>query len=292
MQRPSLDAIRVFQCVAQTQSFTRAAAMLSLDKSHVSRTVRALEDTLGVALLVRSTRVVRATAEGESLLARIAGPLSAIDEALAIAPRQGAALGGDVALTATPEIARALLAPALVRFRLRFPAIHARVVPAYKIVDLLSEGIDLALRIGRPGSDAVVARRVADLSAGFFAAPAYLSRRGTPQRREELAAHDGLWPVPPRGQRSFVSGDAVPKPAIECSDFSVLAECARQGGGVALLPLALAAADVASGALVRVVPEFSLGGAALYLVSREPRSLAPRVRALRGFLLEQRWDER
>jgi DNA-binding transcriptional LysR family regulator len=127
---------------------------------------------------------------------------------------------------------------------------------------------------------------VGELSAGFFASPAYLERRGAPARLEQLALHEGLWPSPPRGQRAFSPGPSAPAPAVQCADFGFLAEVARSGGGVALLPLFLAARDVATGALVRVLPEFALGGAPLYLVSRPLKPLPPRVAVLRAWLLE------
>jgi DNA-binding transcriptional LysR family regulator len=150
----------------------------------------------------------------------------------------------------------------------------------------MRQGVDLALRVGRPGGGSLVARRLGELEAAFFAAPAYLQRRGTPQKLEQLSAHDGLWPAPPKGQRSFAPGEQQPAAAIECADFGLLAEVAKAGGGIALLPTFLAAREVASGALVRVLPAVALGGAPLYLVSRPLRPLPARVAALRGYLLE------
>ncbi len=285
MTTVSLDAVRVFQVVAQEQSFTRAAQKLRLDKSHVSRTVRALEAQMGLALLVRSTRSVKPTAEGEALLAKIAPHIAEIEGAVATTPEKANTPSGEVVVTTTPDLGRALLAPSLVRFRARFPAVRARVLLSYEMVDLMRDGVDLALRIGRPGADALIARKLCDLSAGFFAAPAYLQRRSTPRAVEDLAHHDGLWPIPPKGQRSFAALSPRP-PAIECADFTLLADCARAGGGIAMLPLVLAAADLATGALVRVLPELSLGGAPLYLVSRPLKPLPARVQALRSFLLE------
>jgi DNA-binding transcriptional LysR family regulator len=230
---------------------------------------------------------VRLTADGEALLARVGPLLVGLGEALGAAPDRVEAPSGEVHVATTPDLGRALLAPALVGFRQRFSSVRVKVSLSHELVDLLRDGVDLALRVGRPGGDSFVARKVGELSAGFFAAPSYLARRGVPQRIEQMAAHDGLWPTPPKGQRSFAFGRAAPPPpAVECADFGLLAECARAGGGVALLPTLLAARDVATGALVRVLPEFSPGGAPLYLVSRQVRPAAPRVTALRAFLLE------
>jgi DNA-binding transcriptional LysR family regulator len=286
MTTVDLAALRSFQQVAQRGSFTRAAAQLGLDKSKVSRDVRALEASIKAVLLVRSTRSVRLTPEGEALFRRVAPLLAGIEEAVAAVPDQTAIPAGEVVLATTPEIGRELVAPSLVPFRARYPAVRVRVVLATQFVDLLSEGVDLALRVGRPGGGALVARKLTDLTAGFFAAPSYLRRRAAPARTEQLAEHECLWPTPPRGQRSFAPGLAPPPPSIDCADFGLLAEVARSGGGIALLPTFLAARDVAAGALVRLLPDISLMNAPLYLVSRPLRPLPPRVAALRSFLLE------
>jgi DNA-binding transcriptional LysR family regulator len=178
------------------------------------------------------------------------------------------------------------VAPSLVRFRARYPAVRVRVELASGLVDLTRDGVDLALRVGRPGGASLIARRLGALTSGFFASPAYLKRRGAPTRPEHLADHEGLWPAPARGRRAFTPGSRPPAPAVSCEDFGLLAELARAGGGVALLPTFLAARDVASGSLVRVLPEVALGDAPLYLVSRPQRPLPPRVAALRAFLID------
>jgi DNA-binding transcriptional LysR family regulator len=120
----------------------------------------------------------------------------------------------------------------------------------------------LAIRAGRPGSPTLVARKVGTLESGFFAAPAYLKRRGLPTKIEQLTEHETYWPMPARGQVALASEThATPEPSVACSDFGLLAELARIGGGIALLPT-------------------------VYLVSRAPAELPPRVAALRKFLLE------
>lgn len=284
----NLEALRAFQAVAQAGSFTKAATELGLDKSKVSRDIRALEGSLGVVLLTRSTRAVRLTLAGETLFQRVTPLLSGIEEAVAAVPDRVTVPTGEVTLATTPDIGREVVARALVAFRGRYPAVRVRLLLTNEVVDILAEGTDLALRVGRPGGDDLVARKVGQLVAGFFAAPAYLKRRGNPGREEELAGHDGLWPTPPRKQRSFAPKHSPPPPVVECSDFGVIAEVARAGGGIALLPTFLAGRDVASGALVRVLPGVSLQNAPVFVVNRRQKPLPPRVAALRSFLLEAR----
>ncbi|NVJ14834.1 LysR family transcriptional regulator [Myxococcus sp. AM010] len=283
-----LNHLAIFQAVAETQSFTKAAVRLGLDKSKVSRALRALETSFGAALLSRTTRMVRLTPEGQSLLSQVAPLLSGLRDVVARTPQGPGAPSGEVTLTAPPDVGRALLAPVLAGFRLRFPSVRVRVVLTYDVVDLLGEGMDLALRVGRPGSGTFVARKVMDLEAGFFAAPRYLERRGQPASPTELARHEGLWPAPPRGKRPFWTGSGQPPRAasLACSDFGFLLDVARAGGGVALLPTFLAARDVAVGALVRVLPEVALRDAPLFLVSRPGKPVPPRVQALKAYLME------
>jgi DNA-binding transcriptional LysR family regulator len=282
----SLDALRAFQVVAQEQSFTKAATLLRQDKSVLSRTVKALEASLNMVLLERSTRTVRLSDEGAALLQRIAPFLAGLQQNISSLDDRPETPSGTVVITATPDVGRALLAPLLVAFRRRFPLVRVRVVLTSDMVDLLSDNVDLALRIGRPGAGSLIARKIGELSAGFFASPAYLEKRGAIERLDELKHHEGLWPMPPREHRSFAPGPSSVAPSIDCADFGLLAEMARAGGGVALLPTFLASKDLNAGLLVRVLPTSTFPAAPLYLVSKPLRPVPPRIAALRSFLLE------
>lgn len=280
----NLNHLQVFQRVVQARSFAVAARALRVDRTRVSRVIGALERDLGVRLFVRTTRSVAPTPEGQALARRIAGPLGELEGAVAAVPAARAIPTGEVTLTATADAARALLAPLLPRFRSQCPAVRLRLELSDEVVPF-TRGIDLALRVGRPGAGSLVARKLRNLEAGFFAAPSYLAARGAPHQVPDLAAHDGLWPMV-RGTRSFAPGAPPPPPAIACADFGALAALAVHGAGVALVPIFVAAPHVARGELVRVVPGFAVGGAPLYLVSGPPAQLPARVTALRDFLIE------
>ncbi len=284
MTTTSLDALVVFQAVAQTRSFTRAGQAVGVDKSRVSRIIRSLEERLGVALVVRSTRVVTLTAEGEALFRRCGPHLLGLQEALSSVPRPLERPAGEVSITTTPDLGRAVLAPVLAGFRKQFPLVTVRVVLGSDLVELMSSGVDLALRVGRAGMGSLKARRVGALKAGFYAAPGYLSVRGTPRSFAELARHDGLWPAPRRGQRSFATA-AHRAGAVTCDDFSMLSELAVLGAGIAVLPSFVAERRVSEGALVRVLPEVVLENAPLFLVSRPVSPVPARVKALAEFLV-------
>jgi DNA-binding transcriptional LysR family regulator len=282
-----LEELRSFCALGEQGSFTRAAEALGVDKSKVSRDVSTLEETLGLLLVVRTTRSVRLTVEGQALFERSAVALGALSDALSFVGERRSALAGEITLATTPDLGRVVLAPLLVAFRARHPRIQFRVLLDSALVDLTRERADLALRVGRPGAANGVARKVADLRSGFFAAPSYLARRGEPLRIEQLEQLDGLWPTPPRGQKSFAFEGLVPRPAVACADFELLLQLTLAGGGVSLLPVFLAARHVANGTLVRVLERAELGTGPLFLVSQAARKLSARVALFREFLLTE-----
>lgn len=281
--RPPLEALPVFLAVARLQSFSGAALALRLDRSRVSRIIAQLERRLGVPLFARSTRHVRPTPEGLELLDRVGPAMTSLEQAFERLGHLADTATGMVTLTTSPDLARHLVAPLLPGFRQAHPGVRVEVIATEAVVDLTHDGIDLALRLGRPGRLAGVARKLAPLPAAFFAAPSYLERRGVPRAAADLANHETLWPRPPRDTVAFGADTTTPTASIT-ADFGTLAAVARAGGGVALLPLFLAHEDVASGRLVRVLDAPS-APTPLYLVSRPERPLPPRVTALSRHLV-------
>ncbi|MEZ4222782.1 MAG: LysR family transcriptional regulator [Polyangiaceae bacterium] len=282
-----LNHLRVFRAVAETHSFSGAAALLGIDRTRASRVIGALESELGVRLFARTTRSVRPTPEGERLARKITAPLAELEGAVSALPLERQIPTGEVKVTTTADIGRSLIAPALARFRLRYPTLRVQLALSDALVKL--PGVDLALRVGRPGTQSWVARRLRRLEAGFFASPSYLERRGVPEAARDLAEHDGLWPVS-RGRRSFSPNTRPPPAAVACNDFEALAALACAGGGVAMLPTFVAERHVTMGALVRVLPALKIPTAPLYLMSQPPGKLPMRVLALRDFLIAELQD--
>ncbi len=279
---PPLDALPAFLAVARLQSFSAAAAALGLDRSRVSRIIARLEERLAIPLFTRSTRHVRLTPEGLELLERVGPAMFTLEGAFERIHDLAGTATGTVALTASPDLARLLVAPHLPGFRRAHPNVRVELIATDSVLDLTVEGVDLALRLGRPGRVSGVAKKLTTLPAAFFAAPSYIERRGLPRGPSDLAHHETLWPRPPRDTAAFGAG-AAPLASIT-ADFGTLAAIARAGGGVALLPTFLTHEDVASGQLVRL---FDAPGAPtpLYLVSRPERPRPPRVAALAAHLV-------
>lgn len=259
----NLNHLAVFVAIGRRRSLTGAARELGVDKGRVSRVLAALEASLGVVLVRRTTRAVALTEAGEQLLARASEPLAALaalDGALADRPATPA---GVVTLSTTHDLGRTVLAGLLPAFRGAFPRVRVQLLLASALVPLPESRADLALRVGASGAGRDRVRRLGVIEAGFYASPRYLAARGTPRTLDDLAAHDGLWPAA-RGRGSFRLG-TPPSAAVTCDDFGALHELARAGAGVAVLPTFLAARDPG---LVRVLPGAPLPSAPLALVTR------------------------
>src|SRR5450432_584991 len=288
-----LNLVAIFTRVIELGSFTGAAGALGLPKSSVSRAVSRLEDSLGVRLLQRTTRKLGLTEAGERYVAEVRGPMARLAEASSDIADLGTEPRGLVRLSVAPEIGGGPVAPLLVAFVNRYPKIRVELVVTSRRVNLIAESIDLALRAGKLDDSTLVARKIAGVELGLFAAPAYLRRRGSPRRLSELAAHDcvlhrsaqGILPwrlTGPRGiERVSVSGP------ITADDLGYVRSLTMSGLGIALLPDAAVHGDVRDGRLVRVLPDYVLPGSALSLVSAPLRHVPARVTLLRDFLLQE-----
>lgn len=280
----NLNHLAVFRAVADAGSFTAAAQAIGADKAHVSRVVRALEESLDLVLVTRTTRQLALTPAGEALLATIRGPLDVLERAGTTVADRAKTPSGVVTLTTAPDLARVLVAPLLPAFRARYPDVSVRVRVGPDVEPLSDPELDLALRVGKQRASDVKLRKLGELEAGFFASPRYLAARGTPKEPAELHAHDTVWPHGTK-KASFGGASPAPAPSVACDDFAVVLEVARAGGGVGVLPLHLARWSVREGALVRLFPSLTLAGAPLYLVTRRQRPLPARVEALRAHLV-------
>jgi DNA-binding transcriptional LysR family regulator len=275
---PDLTLLRVFAAVAEAKSFSGAARTLGLPKSSVSRAVARLEEELGVELLQRTTHVVSLGAPGEFLLKRIAPHLSALEEAAGALRGDEERPSGELRVAAASDVGVALLADVVPVFCGRYPQVNVDVRLGNRAVDLVAERFDLALRAHvRPlRSSSLLVRRVGTVELQLFAAPAYLAREGTPRTLRDSARHDLVgfvgWPF--EGGVGFAKG----APRIVSDDLFFVRELLRRGAGIGFLPSFFAKADVASGALSRVLHQHSRRQASLSLVF--PRSRHPRAAAL------------
>jgi DNA-binding transcriptional LysR family regulator len=287
-------ALEAFVRVAESGSFSKAAARLKSSKSAISRQVSALEAELGARLLHRTTRALTLTEVGRGYFEQATRILSDLAEANASVGQLQAAPRGRLRVSAPMSFGFLHLAPAVPDFLERYPEVELEMVMNDRFVDLIDEGFDMAVRIGKLVDSSLIARRLAPARIAVCGAPAYLEKRGVPTSPDQLKAHeclcysnvgmaqewrflrpDGrLWPVEVRGRLHANNGDALRAAAL-------------RGFGLAVLPGFLVGSDVQSGALVSVLEEFLPRDSAVHAVYPHARHLSPKVRAFVDFLAER-----
>jgi len=286
-----LNLVSMFVRVVETGSFTAAASLLGLRKSSVSRGVARLEEELGVRLLHRTTRRLNLTEAGSAYFSRVREVTSSIDEATAEVKEMGHEPQGTVRMTAVPDSGSNTLAEIIARFVRQYPKIRVELVLTSRSVDLVEEGIDLALRAGVLRDSPLVARKIAPTPLGLFAAPSYLRRRGKPKALRELSQHDCVLYRPEAGKNTWRLTGPKGETSVEVTgaigsdDMSFNAHAAIAGAGIALLPTALVTSSLEQGKVARVLPDYALTGGAVYIVSPASRHQLARVRLLRDFLV-------
>jgi DNA-binding transcriptional LysR family regulator len=295
MNGVDLNDIATFVRVAEGGGFTAAAKALGVPKSTVSRSLARLERTLGVRLLHRTTRALALTDAGRAYFERVHDALNGVAEASADVVDLGKDPRGTIRVTAPVDIGQALLAEVVTRFLEKYPQVRFEVSLTARVVDLVAEGFDLAVRASPLQDSSLVARKLGGAGMGLFASPTYLKRRGTPAKVADLATHEfiGFRATAMRGPIMLTgpSGQerAQVRGAIEADDLLFVHRLVMAGAGIGLLPLFLTAcAPVADRvALVRVLPDWSLRGPALSVVAPSARHEPRRVRLFRDFLLAE-----
>jgi DNA-binding transcriptional LysR family regulator len=280
-----LAAMQAFVQVVEQGSFVRAAEGLKLSTSALSQRVADLESHLGVRLLNRTTRKLSLTESGRAFYERTVQVLADLGEAEALASSAAASPRGVLKITCAHAIAVQRLAPAMASFHAQHPEVRFDVVVSDRIVDLIEEGFDLAIRIGVLGSDLLVARKLGEMRLLLCAAPAYLKRRGTPRTPADLAQHDlltyaysrtpQLWSL--RGPDGRVS-EVKAQGSLHANSGEVLVAAAEAAQGIVLETDFHLARALAAGTLVRVLPRYEGGGGDIWAVYPSRRHLSAKVR--------------
>ncbi len=284
-----LNLLGLFEAVGRTASFSAAARELGIPKSSASRGIARLEEELGVQLLFRTTRHVSLTEAGGALLDRVAPLLRSMTVALGDLPEREEAPSGTLKLTAPVDLGVLFLAEVLTRYTARYPSVAVDLHLTRRIVDLVGEGFDVALRVSPKLEDSsLVVRKVAPIVSYLYASPLYLARRGTPRTEEDLEGHD--WVVF-RGGPQFLraSGsarDTARPPRMSCDDLLFVRDAVRSGAGLGLLPSFVSGPDVLAGSLVRIVPRFERQAGNVYVVTPAAKHVPRKVTAFRDLVVE------
>lgn len=284
-----LTGLRAFVATAQTGSFTAAAERLGVSNRLTSKYVAELEARLGVRLLQRTTRRVGLTPAGDQMLARAPALLDDLDDLLGAVSEEGRGFSGTLRIAAPVTLGETYLAGLLHRFAAAHPglSIDLRLTDAY--VDLASDGIDLAFRVGAAPATALVAHRLGRIRSRVVASPAYLARQGVPERLEDLDRHTLLLDSNRRGgprwqfQRDGEPVDWPVTSAFHVNSARVARDLAAAGAGLTQVPDFVLDEAIATGQLVPVLTEFEGPGHVLSVVWLEGARLPRKLRALIDF---------
>lgn len=288
-----LAAMETFARVVELGSFARAAERLGLSTSAASRQVADLEAHLDVRLLNRTTRRISLTEPGREFHARCVQLLADLDEAESAAHAGRARARGTLRVTCAVNFGLHHVSPLIAPFQQAHPDVKLDISLSDRMVDIVEEGFDLALRIGELRSTALIARKLGETEAWTCASPEYLARRGTPVTPRQLAEHNCLvyeylnnrneWRFFDRqGEEHRVRVDG----SLWTNNGDMLAAAAAQGLGICCEPDFIVAREVAAGRLVRLLPDYRIGAVAINAVYPSRRHLSAKVRAFVDFLAE------
>lgn len=287
-------AMRVFVHVADAGSFAAAAERLNMSTGAVSRYITALEEHLGARLLQRTTRRLSLTESGRELQERALRILADLDETVAVVGQHVLNPCGHLRISAPVSFGMRKLAPILPEFCHHYPNITLDVDFSNRLVDLVNDGIDVALRMTDSPDPELVIRKITPICMVVCAAPAYLASHSAPKAPSDLVDHAILCfsPLWRSGHLVFRTGTEITHPIqltpkILSNNGQLLAEMARQGLGVLVQPDFLAEEDFASGALVPLLKEWTCGQLGLYVVYPSRAHLPIKVRVFVDHIVEQ-----
>ena len=291
-----LEGLYYFTQVVEHGGYARAARALDIPKSRLSRHVAGLETELNVRLVNRSTRRFAVTEVGQEVCRHATAMLAEADAALEAVEFARAEPRGTLRMSCPVAIAQWALAALLPEFLARYPGVRLQLDVSNRRVDVVSEGFDLALRVrSQPsGEDGLVMRSFGESDQLFVASPAYLARAGRPTEPAQLAQAETLDEAQTLGRHVWElrgpdgrSERIEHSPRLACDDFVVLRTAALAGLGIARLPETVVRADLSSGTLERVLPEWSTPQGIVHIVFPSRRGLLPAVRAFIDFLAQR-----
>ena len=290
----TLDAMRVFVAVVERNGFSAAAEALGISTAGVTRQVAALEKRLSTRLLNRTTRRVSPTTTGAAYFDQCVRLLAEFDALEGSIGAQALQPSGTLRINAPVSYGIARLGPLLASYRAAHPQVELDLSLSDRLVDMVEEGYDLALRITRAPHPSLIARQLGQAQIRMCASPAYLAQHGHPTTPEDLSTHDCLgysywsggdhWTLRgPRGEASVaVSG------SLRVNNGDVLREAAIAGLGIVLQPDFLVEQALADGRLVPVLPGWEAPPIGIYAVYASRSHLAPKVRSFIDHLLAAR----
>jgi DNA-binding transcriptional LysR family regulator len=290
----NITDLRTFVQVIERGGFAAASKDLGITPSGVSKLVTRLEDRLGVRLLHRTTRRLSLTPEGETYHVRARDILAAIDDAEAEVSRAGQQPRGRLRVNCLPAFALNQPVPILSDFLARYPEVELELAVTDRVIDLLAENADVAIRTGPVDDPSLVVRKFGEIQRGLFASPEYLAHRGTPRTPEQLRDHDCIvlrlspsslrWPFRINGKLRII--DIRSRVLVDSGEAAL--RLAIAGGGITRLADLISAQALGEGRLKSVLTESHVvEPVPLSAVYPQGRHRMPKVRAFLDFLVER-----
>jgi LysR family transcriptional regulator, regulator for bpeEF and oprC len=296
----TLEQLKILVKVVQVGSFTRAAAALGTQKSYVSRVIAQLEAELGAKLLQRTTRAVSVTEVGREVFERAVGILGAVEETTQLVHKAKREPAGLLRLTCGVEFGMLAVGRWVDEYLEHNPLVTADVEYTSRVLDLVHEGFDLAIRVGRVQESRLVARPLGQLEYALFACPRYLARQGRPGTPQQLREHSLVmfsggaqgrgWTLLPGGvERDAVKVDGPAR--LRVNNSFTVRDALLHSMGIGQLPLLIAMEGLAAKRLVPVLPEWRPPAVPVHAVYPSNRYLSPKVRAFVDLALARFPDE-
>ncbi|WP_439407780.1 LysR family transcriptional regulator [Bradyrhizobium sp. DASA03076] len=285
----SLVSMRVFCLVAELKSFATAAQRLRISPAMASKHVMQLEKRLGTRLLNRTSRRVSLSESGALYFEQARQMLDSLDEVEAAVSKATVVPRGTLRLTAPVWMANPIFAGVLADYQARYPEVHLDIDLSGRLVNLVEEGFDLALRATGAPDEALIARPITNVPFYMVAAPAYLKRAGRPTKLSDIAGqallHYALYP----GESFSFAGEHGTEtikfnPVLRSGNETLLHMAALEGMGLAFLPKWLVAEDIAAGRLEHVMPGHIIFVGKLFAVYPSRKYLSAKVRTFIDFI--------
>jgi DNA-binding transcriptional LysR family regulator len=287
-----IDAMQAFVAVADLQGFAPAARKLGLSPSGVTRLIAALEDRLGARLLQRTTRQVALTDVGARYLERVRRILSDVEEAEGSAEGERTRPIGRLVVSAPVGFGRLHVSPVMTAYLTRYPEVVGELRLSDRMINLVEDGVDLAVRIGHLPDSSLVARHVGETRRIVVASPGYLKRRGEPKTPEAIASHATIqfgavtaspeWQFVEDGRKISVA--CTPRLTTNSADAAI--QYAEQGGGLTRVLAYQAAAAIKGGRLRVVLAKFEQPALPIHIVYPTSRLLSAKVRTFVDLVTE------
>jgi DNA-binding transcriptional LysR family regulator len=279
-----LNDIIVFTKVVETKSFTGAADALGLPKSTVSRKLAQLEERLGVRLVQRTTRKLALTEIGEAYYERCSRIVADIHAAEQVVTDMQSTPRGRLRITASIDFTTRFLGNIVADFLAQHPDINVELEGTDRVVDMIEEGFDIAVRFGPMPESTLIARRIGGLHLILCASPAYLAKRGTPVSVDELDEHDHVlftpssriqaWTLYGPGDQAHEFG----RPArLASNNYGAVVDVALAGGGIACISEFMVTEEIKAGTLIRVLPDWITRPTEVHAVYPARQNLPPRL---------------